>query len=732
MAVRPRIYFILVGFYSVSLQTLLLREFIADFAINELIFGIIFFIWLMGGAIGSLYGLKSRGQWMLNKGFYVLIIMTFWGILMIKFAPRLLGLYPTETVLLSTKLLIALIAIGPASIIGGILFTGGFGRFENELTADIAYLYELFGFTIGGLICSLAIFPYINNLQFIFICFLIAAIYAGWSEKKRKVISSMIILGMGAVILWPPIGNKISELRWNPLNLESEFDTPYGRISATTSNEQSNIYFDSQRIETIPDYIDRELRVHLPAIQLKEFDSALIIGGNPYSISRELYKYGFKKIDSIIIDQKLLDIYQQYSNDYSKPSGTLNISIGDARAILTNSNPKYDLILLCGQEPLMAAGSRYFTKEFFAIVNDHLQPDGIFSFAFQGAENVLTEPKALLVNSISKSLDDIFRQNSIIFGQLMIFIASKQDTKLDISPAYYTARLDSLGIQNRYVNKGYIADILSPFRQMESFASLRNYHRPWIYNSDNWPVAYFYSLFLSEEMLHFPSRDFILSRPEHTGYFWVLAFALILMLVWLPSCLISGTHHVYKISLAIVGLSGFSVMLLELISIYLFQIAFGSVYTYVALIISLFMTGSIVGLIIGKHFILKRKIRTPIIAAQLMSVIIIALLFSVYALNIASPKIVGAFPIILILAAGLAGGVSFVGVTEMISTHSNSKNPASAYGYELYGAGLGAMMGAPIMLPILGINSLLMLILALNAAVFFAILLLLLPRFSSR
>jgi len=84
------------------------------------------------------------------------------------------------------------------------------------------------------------------------------------------------------------------------------------------------------------------------------------------------------------------------------------------------------------------------------------------------------------------------------------------------------------------------------------------------------------------------------------------------------------------------------------------------------------------------------------------------------------------------LAAGLAGGISFVGVTEMISTHSNSKNPASAYGYELYGAGLGAMMGAPIMLPILGINSLLMLILALNAAVFFAILLLLLPRFSSR
>jgi hypothetical protein len=152
-------------------------------------------------------------------------------------------------------------------------------------------------------------------------------------------------------------------------------------------------------------------------------------------------------------------------------------------------------------------------------------------------------------------------------------------------------------------------------------------------------------------------------------------------------------------------------MVLELAAIYLFQNAYGSVYIWMAMIFALFMISNAVGLIIGKA-VVKKSI--PASALKLMQAISALLILLIIIPVMTGITLTGVYIILVLIFSGFIGGALFTAVTETISSIGNGGNPISAYGYELYGSGLGALIGIPLLLPVCGLTCLLLILLLIN------------------
>ncbi|MCP4634425.1 MAG: hypothetical protein GY855_15970 [candidate division Zixibacteria bacterium] len=143
MTGRAKVFFISLGFLTVSFQTILLREFIAGYSVNELVIGYLLFVWLMGAAIGSLSGLKLYSQRLLSIAFASIPFLCLIGILLMQSLPQILGFHPAETRPILINLLICFISIFPCSFIGGFLFSSGYSYFRQKITIEGAYLFEI-------------------------------------------------------------------------------------------------------------------------------------------------------------------------------------------------------------------------------------------------------------------------------------------------------------------------------------------------------------------------------------------------------------------------------------------------------------------------------------------------------------------------------------------------------------------------------------------------------------
>jgi len=719
MTGRAKVFFISLGFLTVSFQTILLREFIAGYSVNELVIGYLLFVWLIGAAIGSLSGLKSYSQRLLSIAFVSLPFLCLIGILLMQSTPQVLGFHPAETRPFLIKLLICFISILPCSFVGGFLFSAGYLYFKQKITIEGAYLFEIVGFGIGGLLCGLIIFKFLSGLVLLSLCCVISiitGIFCRMSLKPFKV----ALLALLALLLLPPFTeNILSKFKWTPLNVIEEHNTPYGLLSLIQNDDQSDIYFNSLRIETFPDHASKEVMVHLPVIQLTECNSALVIGGNPYTMADELTKYQFGSIKSITLDNTLLNIYERFTN-MENNNDIMEIIIDDGRSYLANNTSTYDLILLSDGLIQSSMNGRYGTFEFFKIAREHLSSDGILSFSITSNDNYVSTSQAMFINSILNSLNNAFKQNVVIAENNITFISSNRDIQFDLRPEFYKNRLDSLNIENIYFNRGYLRDILSPFRQSELQSRLEDYNNPEISNSDLLPVGYFYSMLSADEFAIHKWISNLLQLPDYRLSVSIASLLIIMLLIIFPLLLFYGDSISYRLSLVTIVISGFSVMLLELIAIYIFQNSYGSIYVNIALLITGFMFSGAFGIIGAKILLGKYQKLNPIFVTQSATLILFtAILIPFIILSLPSGK----YSIVLIIITGFAGGLSFVGVSRTITRLKSKNNPAVAYGYELFGAGIASLIGAPLLLPLIGVNYLFVIILIMNCIVWCLILL---------
>ncbi len=89
-----------------------------------------------------------------------------------------------------------------------------------------------------------------------------------------------------------------------------------------------------------------------------------------------LDQYPFEKIYSIEIDPVVVKASKEF---IGKPSPKSNVIIADARNYLSISEEKYDIIINEPPDPWISTSTYLFSKEFFELMKNHLNKNGIVS-----------------------------------------------------------------------------------------------------------------------------------------------------------------------------------------------------------------------------------------------------------------------------------------------------------------------------------------------------------------
>ncbi|MEM3466527.1 MAG: fused MFS/spermidine synthase [Candidatus Jordarchaeales archaeon] len=145
----------------------------------------------------------------------------------------------------------------------------------------------------------------------------------------------------------------------------------YGRILALNGEIQLASRFNS--------YI-HESMIHPVLLTHPNPRRILIIGGGDGGSTTEVLKHGVNSVTVVEIDEEVVEVAKEFlpevSSGFSDPR--VRIIFEDGRSFLEECKEKFDVIINDMSDPVGPARS-VFTEEFFRLVYDHLEEDGLFA-----------------------------------------------------------------------------------------------------------------------------------------------------------------------------------------------------------------------------------------------------------------------------------------------------------------------------------------------------------------
>lgn len=116
----------------------------------------------------------------------------------------------------------------------------------------------------------------------------------------------------------------------------------------------------------------------IPVLSADEPESVLVIGlGTGYTAHAALYSSN-AKVDIAEINKAVLPASKFFVGDTIDKNPRAKFYINDARNFLYTTNKKYDVVTSEPSYPVSTHISHLFTKEFFELVAEHLNEDGIY------------------------------------------------------------------------------------------------------------------------------------------------------------------------------------------------------------------------------------------------------------------------------------------------------------------------------------------------------------------
>jgi spermidine synthase len=381
----------------------------------------------------------------------------------------------------------------------------------------------------------------------------------------------------------------------------------------------------------------------------------------------------------------------------------------DGRLFLNTTPDKYDLILVGIMEPSNLQTNRFFTKEFFSLAKKRLNEVGILVIGLPGSLDYLNEELRDLNSSIFHTLKSVFANTRVIPGDgTNLFLASDSGEISTIGTMQVVERLDQRNIQ---------AEVIVPWH-IES--KLHQGWQDWLdrfiegssekINSDFNPVGLFYSI-AHWNALYAPSLRGLFRQFERINLqIIILLFAVVLLfyffLRW-KSKRVFGAAIPYSIVT-----TGFAGMIFDLVSILTFQSIYGYVFSWIGLLVAIFMAGAAS----GAMFITTAlaRIRDPLGVFKKMELALIGfsigwpIMFLAFYAWLESPM--ASFPFrMLLLAFSFIGGL-LIGCQFPLANKiyvgkraSVSETAGLLYASDLLGGWFGGIIGAVVLLPVLGL-----------------------------
>ena len=690
----------LLGFLALSFQIFLLREFSVHFYGNEITFGFILAAWLLWGGLGSISASKLKFHPLrFPQTYYAVILFLPLSLIVLRFSRFFLRTLPGEITGIIPMLFYSLVLAFFISFPLGILFVFNAHFQKGDLYR--VYFLESLGSSVAGLIVYLFLIPVFSNWQGAAIVGASASllIFFSFGKKKQIFFPLSILIFLAAFIIFDLPSQKIY---WKPFSLIKSKDTPYGKIQILKTEEQISLYNNSLHDYSYPNLAASEESVHFALLQNPRAKNVLMVGGGAGGGLSQILKYSQVEVDYVELDPEIIRLSLQFLPEKEKSvlrHKRIHIFYQDGRAFLTETQKKYDMIILNLPEPATAQINRFYTKEFFHEAREKLTEKGVFSFRVPSAENYISLELQNFLSSLYFTLKEAFSFVEVVPGDTNIFLASPQP--LSIGFEELSQKIKDLNLQNSYVSPELLFSRLSPLR-IEFIKEKVSSGKRTI-NQDFSPISYFYNSVLWSTQFKGLERK-IFSFFSEVHFFWLLDLPLILFISLLIILWLRRKKSTFP--LVPLAVMGFTTIVVELIVIISFQTMYGYVYRRIALLLTCFMMGLFLGSFRGK----KRK---RIYFAQLLFIqfgILLLVLLLHLSLKIHPPEL---FFFIYLLLLGFLGGDMFVVSNNLFLREK--KNYGLGYGLDLLGSFFGALVASSFLIPLVGLPLLLKYLFLLNS-----------------
>ncbi len=155
----------------------------------------------------------------------------------------------------------------------------------------------------------------------------------------------------------------------------------------------------------------------------KEDFSILVLGNGSGTFATQCQKhFGIDKIDAVEIDQSITDLAREYFNLPEE----VNVYTYDGRAYLNASEEKYNVIMVDAYQDITVP-FQMSSKEFFALVKDHLKEDGVLvvNMSMRGkGENTIN---SYLADTISTLFSEVYTIDVTYSSNRELFASNNKD-----------------------------------------------------------------------------------------------------------------------------------------------------------------------------------------------------------------------------------------------------------------------------------------------------------------
>ncbi|MGB9765058.1 MAG: fused MFS/spermidine synthase [Candidatus Saccharicenans sp.] len=696
-------YPFLLGFLATSFQILILREFEACFYGNELVYGFVLAFWLLGGGIGSYLAEKKIHPATKRWPFYILAMLIFAAMLIaLRFSRFVFGYLPAEMTGMSSVVISSLFIAFLISLPLGALFVYNVFWLKGNLL--ITYQLESVGAAAAGLVVYFGLIPFVSNWQAAAIIIFISGSSLSLLAERKRFIFIFLLTLFASFGLWQ-FDFPAEKIYWKPFNLVATHDSPYARLQVVKTSEQTSFFTNNLLAFNYPDPSAAEEAVHFALLQRPKARKVLLIGGGLNGSLEQILQYPRTEIDYVELDPSLIELAQQ---ELGPSMDVLNdprvsVHLEDGRRYLQETDKKYEVIISSLPEPATAQVNRFYTIEFFSLIQKKLTADGVFSFILPSSENYLSDEQAQFLASIYFSLKKVFPEIKIIPGDNNIFLASSKN--LDDSFQFFSDSLKKYKIKTLYFRPELLFSRLTQLKRDYLYQRILSVKKPRL-NYDQAPISYFFNILLWSKQFH-GIEGKILNRINRLGQFWLFNLPLLiaLLIFILVGIFQKPTGTIYLLPVMVMG---FTTIMAEIGFIIAFQAELGLVFGKISLLLTMFMLGLFLGSSAARPLFGHQPGQVGYLMASQAGLIIV-LVLSAASLKLGSEILF----YLLLLAMGTLSGLLFAISNSIFLQHQ----PRYGLGYalDLLGSFLGAWLVTSVYIPLLGLKLLFSFLILVNS-----------------
>lgn len=738
MKKRVGIPILVMGFSGLVAEILLLRELLIVFSGNELSIGIILSNWLILEAMGSFLAgwpaEKSKNMaatFTLVTLFFVLSL--FPAIYLIRIIKPLLGVSIGESLGLLSMFYTSLLILLPVSLLHGALFTCSCRIYtlisgQEASIAGRVYVVETVGTIIGGIFCTYLFMVHLNAFQAaaglvlinLLACLVLLAPSPDTpsSPKSLQGLLVTLILVFSYLLLSgqidKPHQNSVNA-QWKNQNVVHYQNSRYGNICIIQNQDQFLFFQDglAQIITPVPDIAFVADFVHLPLLVHPKPEKILVISGGAGGVISEALKYpSIKSIEYAELDPLLLALLRKFPTPLTESELTdsrVRIKPMDGRLLLKFTQNTYDLILVGILEPSSLQTNRFFTREFYALARQRLNPGGILVMGLPGSLSHSNEALKDLNGCIYHTLKSVFPHIRTLPGDgRNLFLAADTQDVFTIDWQQMMQRLNQRNIETSMLVPRQIENKTHPGWEAWFSSDIEEASRK--INSDFHPQGLFYSIAQWNEVFA-PSFANAFRQLERVNLKMITlvwaGFVLLYLLLRLNRIQFKATALPF--SIITTGLAG---MIFELMIIFSFQSLYGYVFSWIGLLVAAFMAGAACGAGLTaltptqatNDLRFYRKTELSIIGFAVACALVF---FALPALpdGLAADFVLKSVFILVSIICGFFIGAQFP-LANRIYLRTNpgvTQTAGLLYAADLLGGWFGGIIGAVILLPVLGL-----------------------------